>query len=112
FFFFFQAEDGIRVFHVTGVQTCALPISWRSSSGTGDGGRGRVERRGDGAPPRPVRPPGPRGGVPGGPAPERRLHRAAGVHAPDIRPARGRRTGPSPLRDGLSPTSLSSEIGR
>src|SRR5690606_40643861 len=33
--FFFQAEDGIRDFHVTGVQTCALPISsgdrWRSS---------------------------------------------------------------------------------
>src|SRR5207302_4492153 len=28
-FFFFQAEDGIRDFHVTGVQTCALPISWR-----------------------------------------------------------------------------------
>src|SRR5690606_40220697 len=26
FFFFFQAEDGIRDFHVTGVQTCALPI--------------------------------------------------------------------------------------
>src|SRR5690606_2272428 len=25
--FFFQAEDGIRAFHVTGVQTCALPIS-------------------------------------------------------------------------------------
>src|SRR5690606_39386866 len=24
----FQAEDGIRVFHVTGVQTCALPISF------------------------------------------------------------------------------------
>src|SRR5690606_40880669 len=24
---FFQAEDGIRDFHVTGVQTCALPIS-------------------------------------------------------------------------------------
>src|SRR5690606_41175008 len=23
---FFQAEDGIRDFHVTGVQTCALPI--------------------------------------------------------------------------------------
>src|SRR5207302_4072126 len=32
FFFFFQAEDGIRDFHVTGVQTCALPISWRSRS--------------------------------------------------------------------------------
>src|SRR5690606_30799654 len=27
FRFFFQAEDGIRDFHVTGVQTCALPIS-------------------------------------------------------------------------------------
>src|SRR5690625_7862051 len=26
-FFFFQAEDGIRDGHVTGVQTCALPIS-------------------------------------------------------------------------------------
>src|SRR5690606_41058101 len=26
-FFFSQAEDGIRDFHVTGVQTCALPIS-------------------------------------------------------------------------------------
>src|SRR5690606_39827494 len=24
----FQAEDGIRDFHVTGVQTCALPICW------------------------------------------------------------------------------------
>src|SRR6266511_3223081 len=29
-FFFFQAEDGIRHFHVTGVQTCALPI-WLGS---------------------------------------------------------------------------------
>src|SRR5260221_6411368 len=27
FFFFFQAEDGIRDHCVTGVQTCALPIS-------------------------------------------------------------------------------------
>src|SRR2546422_9852358 len=30
-FFFFQAEDGIRDVAVTGVQTCALPISRRSS---------------------------------------------------------------------------------
>src|SRR5690349_22511851 len=33
FCFFFQAEDGIRDLYVTGVQTCALPISrlrWRS----------------------------------------------------------------------------------
>src|SRR5690606_39770467 len=28
--FFFQAEDGIRDFHVTGVQTCALPILERN----------------------------------------------------------------------------------
>src|SRR5256885_12022228 len=28
-FFFFQAEDGIRDYKVTGVQTCALPISVR-----------------------------------------------------------------------------------
>src|SRR2546426_5917550 len=27
-FFFFQAEDGIRDYKVTGVQTCALPISF------------------------------------------------------------------------------------
>src|SRR5207253_3894148 len=31
-FFFFQAEDGIRDGHVTGVQTCALPI-WQSLQG-------------------------------------------------------------------------------
>src|ERR671919_1451349 len=31
FFFFFQAEDGIRDYKVTGVQTCALPI-WRHHS--------------------------------------------------------------------------------
>src|SRR5438874_9009275 len=31
FFFFFQAEDGIRDLYVTGVQTCALPISHRCS---------------------------------------------------------------------------------
>src|SRR5439155_16884016 len=29
--FFFQAEDGIRDGHVTGVLTCALPISWASA---------------------------------------------------------------------------------
>src|SRR5690606_41038104 len=29
---FFQAEDGIRDFHVTGVQTCALPISGRDAA--------------------------------------------------------------------------------
>src|SRR5438034_1377350 len=33
-FFFFQAEDGIRDHCVTGVQTCALPISRRLTSST------------------------------------------------------------------------------
>src|SRR5256885_5647057 len=33
FVFFFQAEDGIRDYKVTGVQTCALPISARSHAG-------------------------------------------------------------------------------
>src|SRR3989454_6086433 len=33
-FFFFQAEDGIRDYKVTGVQTCALPISPISRPGT------------------------------------------------------------------------------
>src|SRR5690606_40003125 len=32
--FFVQAEDGIRAFHVTGVQTCALPISAGIKSAT------------------------------------------------------------------------------
>src|SRR5437588_3412138 len=32
FFFFFQAEDGIRDHCVTGVQTCALPIRARWSA--------------------------------------------------------------------------------
>src|SRR2546425_9302007 len=35
FFFFFQAEDGIRDKLVTGVQTCALPISRCSASVNG-----------------------------------------------------------------------------
>src|SRR5947209_3606272 len=37
FFFFFQAEDGIRDIGVTGVQTCALPIS-KHHSNSADGG--------------------------------------------------------------------------
>src|ERR1039457_5459176 len=32
FFFFFQAEDGIRDYKVTGVQTCALPIYCRTDT--------------------------------------------------------------------------------
>src|SRR3989442_14712186 len=33
-FFFFQAEDGIRDADVTGVQTCALPISTNTADGS------------------------------------------------------------------------------
>src|SRR5690349_3124268 len=32
-YFFFQAEDGIRDLYVTGVQTCALPISRAARDG-------------------------------------------------------------------------------
>src|SRR5215469_2589761 len=35
--FFFQAEDGIRDLYVTGVQTCALPISGGLVVTDGDG---------------------------------------------------------------------------
>src|SRR5256885_10278043 len=38
-FFFFQAEDGIRDYKVTGVQTCALPI-WRGNPGAAKNGVG------------------------------------------------------------------------
>src|SRR6478735_11061825 len=41
YFFFFQAEDGIRDYKVTGVQTCALPICGCSNTDPsldGDGG--------------------------------------------------------------------------
>src|SRR5438093_3562207 len=39
FFFFFQAEDGIRDWSVTGVQTCALPICRERGSSLGSGKR-------------------------------------------------------------------------
>src|SRR5690606_40610005 len=39
--FFFQAEDGIRDFHVTGVQTCALPISTKDDLAAAQGKRVR-----------------------------------------------------------------------
>src|SRR5260370_23662156 len=41
-FFFFQAEDGIRDSSVTGVQTCALPIS--GSKTAKDSGRAKQPR--------------------------------------------------------------------
>src|SRR2546422_5180747 len=47
YFFFFQAEDGIRDVAVTGVQTCALPIFRHEHRGTAedDLGRASLERR-------------------------------------------------------------------
>src|SRR2546426_7422298 len=43
-FFFFQAEDGIRDYKVTGVQTCALPISKCRTRRFGSPRRGRNAR--------------------------------------------------------------------
>src|SRR5437667_5362822 len=43
FFFFFQAEDGIRDRDVTGVQTCALPISEAVTQELFDGANKRIE---------------------------------------------------------------------
>src|SRR5690606_39995361 len=42
FSLFFQAEDGIRDYHVTGVQTCALPISEYLSDFKTDGEGGHL----------------------------------------------------------------------
>src|SRR2546421_7704810 len=44
-FFFFQAEDGIRDLIVTGVQTCALPISTNTTVDIGGVRRGVRKRR-------------------------------------------------------------------
>src|SRR5690606_39718768 len=83
-FFFFQAEDGIRDFHVTGVQTCALPI-YHGRRRTLPGRRGSTHRRGR------------RPGV-------RRRRQQRPLH----RPRRGHRTagapaGRPPPRPGLRP---------
>src|SRR3712207_9489569 len=64
FFFFFQAEDGIRDIGVTGVQTCALPISRSPPC------RRTPRRRGSWGGPRCSAPPASR------PAPRRRARRA------------------------------------
>src|SRR5438046_7219083 len=46
FFFFFQAEDGIRDWSVTGVQTCALPISAGGDRAVAGAHRGAEARGG------------------------------------------------------------------
>src|SRR6266446_3941455 len=45
-FFFFQAEDGIRDYKVTGVQTCALPISAPVAPALSGGGDAQVQKMG------------------------------------------------------------------
>src|SRR6266487_1125254 len=89
-FFFFQAEDGIRDGRVTGVQTCALPISgWppRRASGwsrqAGRRPRWRWARLASRAPPWTPRSPG---------------------TAPAPRPEPGRAASP-PARPGLAPAT-------
>src|SRR2546421_6386437 len=47
FFFFFQAEDGIRDLIVTGVQTCALPIFRIPRQLLGEGALDAVELAAD-----------------------------------------------------------------
>src|SRR2546422_8267193 len=82
FFFFFQAEDGIRDVAVTGVQTCALPISsWAPRGPTsGCSARARSWRETPGTDRR--RPPGPCG--------PRRVRGAVLLAAPDLLETRGR----------------------
>src|SRR5438876_2262338 len=89
FFFFFQAEDGIRDGRVTGVQTCALPISCTT----------RTSSRGG--------PPASRGGSSGSPrAPPRRVARVAsrrygrGPGLPPPRAPAPRAATPAPARRG------------
>src|SRR5437879_11652015 len=59
-FFFFQAEDGIRDTSVTGVQTCALPISDKASPAAARKPRKQADPR------RPRRGPGDSTESPGG----------------------------------------------
>src|SRR5207247_7089141 len=71
--FFFQAEDGIRDPLVTGVQTCALPISGRASRA--GGARDGAARSSEGRARRTVASAGTRpagGGSPSGPRPRAR----------------------------------------
>src|SRR5256885_7354479 len=72
YFFFFQAEDGIRDYKVTGVQTCALPIYRLAER---DRGRPRLRRGLDTRDPGP----GPRG-APGCPAGAARSGRGRAAH--------------------------------
>src|SRR5262249_59517825 len=78
--FFFQAEDGIRDWSVTGVQTCALPISapaTRCPRARRDVVRAAAPRSHRGVPARP-RGQGARGSARGAPAVTRSEERRVG----------------------------------
>src|SRR5256886_15107991 len=87
FFFFFQAEDGIRDLTVTGVQTCALPIfsdpPERGRAAPRGRHHGRQRSLGAGAQPTPAA--GPPGGDEGGARGGRRRARGRGGGAHAIR---------------------------
>src|SRR6266496_2042607 len=87
--FFFQAEDGIRDLYVTGVQTCALPIS----GGRAPPARARAPRRDRTGPDvDPARAPAGRGGAERGGAAGGGLRgaRARALDPAGRAPARGR----------------------
>src|SRR5215216_5864275 len=90
-FFFFQAEDGIRDDLVTGVQTCALPISWRVLQPPARLGQ---PRRGA---PRPL---------PGGGGPDR----GGGAEAAPA-PGLSRRSDERPQGQGVPPEPVGGDLG-
>src|SRR6266511_5467331 len=97
FFFFLQAEDGIRDFHVTGVQTCALPIWGPGGRSAPQHGLARAAHR---PPPRSAAAtPGAPGPGPAGPRASRRV-----LAHPD-RPGRGGRQPAVRGRRGGEPRS-------
>src|SRR5207245_4088004 len=95
FFFFFQAEDGIRDATVTGVQTCALPIS--PAAGGRCRGAARRPRRATGGARSGAVLPGSRGcessarprGVHRGESPPRSVAGRLGPRAESVAPAGG-----------------------
>src|SRR5690606_40980452 len=99
-FFFFQAEDGIRDFHVTGVQTCALPI-WPPPAGPPASGDGpAAAHRKSRCPPRPTAAAA-RSGLPGPPRPGAARPRTA---RPDPRtPTRQTPPTPAPAPPAFAP---------
>src|SRR5690606_39818522 len=90
-FFFFQAEDGIRDFHVTGVQTCALPISERRRSSRSTSTTASWRRRRRWAPPTPSTPAPPTRSRPSAPSPTRSEERRVGKECRTRRAAEPRR---------------------